>query len=93
MWSDSVYYWKEYDLLRELIDNDQDCVIARWEGEHFDEIHGDCVLGSFRDWKLFEWSVWLVVLRFGSYASNTRVTEILNIYAYRWPSVSAIDKF
>ena len=48
---------------------------------------------SFRDWKLFEWSVWLVVLRFGSYASNTRVTEILNIYAYRWPSVSAIDKF
>ena len=46
-----------------------------------------------RDWRLLERSIWFVVLWFGSYASNTKLTEVLNIYVYRKPSISAADKF
>jgi len=42
---------------------------------------------------LLERSIWFVVLWFGSYASNTRLTEVLNICVYREPSTSAADKF
>ena len=37
--------------------------------------------------------MWLVTLWFGSYISNTRITETFDICMYGGPSISATDEF
>jgi len=47
----------------------------------------------FRDKKLFERSLKLVILRFGSYASNIRLVKLLYIYIEAWLEIFMADEF
>ena len=46
-----------------------------------------------KNWKLLERSIELVVLYFGSHASDIELTEAFDIYVYRRPGISVMDEF
>lgn len=74
--SDGINCQKKYGLIKELINDNQNCVVARWGGKLFNKIHRDQIPGLFRNQKLLKCSIGLVVLWFESYASDTRVTKL-----------------
>ena len=78
-------------LLSEPVDYDQDSVKSRGRQKFLDKVHRNGIPWSFRDRELFERSVGLVTLWFGSHTSDTGLVKLLYISIEAGPGVSMVD--
>jgi len=78
-------------LLGELVDYDQDSVKPGGYRKFLNEVHRNGILWSFRDGKLFERSVGLVMLWLGLHTSDTGLAELLYISTEAGPGISTAD--
>ena len=58
-----------------------------------DKIYENEIPEIFRNRKLFERSIKLVILKFGLYASNTKLVELLYICVKTWLEISIVNEF
>ena len=87
--SDVVHSRNEDALFRELINDYEECGMARRVRKVFYEIHGDGVPRPLGHWELLQKSVRFVTWGLGSFASGARVTELLDKSTKIRPNVVA----
>ena len=80
-------------LLGELVNYNQNSIKSREWWEFFNEIYKNRIPETFEDRKLFERSIELIMLEFGLYICNIRLTELLYICIEAWVGVFVANEF
>ena len=65
-------------MLRESINDYEECSVARRVGKMFYEVHGNGVPRLLGHWKLLQKSIMFITRGFRPFASSARVTELLD---------------
>ena len=80
-------------LLRESINDYEECSMARRVGKVFYEVHGNGVPRPLRHRELLQKSIRFMTRGFGSFASGARVTELLDKSTKIRPNIVAMYCF
>ena len=81
----------EYCLFSELVDYHENSSVSRRPGQLLDEIHRDRIPGLLGYRKLLEKSIWLMMLRFGTHTSCTRLAKIVDEGLESRPHIFMVD--
>ena len=78
-------------MFSESVDYHENSSVSGGPGQLLDEIHRDRIPGLLGYWKLLKESIWLMMLKFGTHTSCTRLAEIVDEGSESRPHIFVAD--